>query len=272
MIIRHSSPVTDLVDLALQHRAIHHPYLIAIAEGNLPDPRAALTDFAIQYQGYTSWFPRFLHSVMDKLSNTQHREFFEENLREEQGHLDSETIAQLQQMGIPESWVQEVPHPVLFRRFQTALGIQHQNQPLSDATLQWRNHFLQLIERGSAAAAIGAMGLATEAMVKHIYRYILRGIRQQTELARRDYVFFELHCEVDDEHADLMLRVANDLVLQDSLADNDSHPIDDLRTGMLAALELRSRFWDALHARALSTKGGKQGTSLVKNSNQPGGK
>lgn len=252
MIIRQQSKVRALTDIALHHRAVHHPYLKAIAEGDLPDPLAALTDFAIQYQGYTSWFPRYLATVMEKLENPQHREFFAENLDEEKGNLDRETIQELEQMGIAESWVQGIPHPELFRRFQSSLGIDSQKQPLCQAAIDWRNDFLMSVENSSAAFAIGAMGLATEAMVKHIYRYIIRGIESQTDLPRRDYVFFELHCEVDDEHAELMMRVADDLIHGCSDA-GDSNHFEEMRRGMIHALELRSTFWDAMHARAMQS-------------------
>jgi len=34
-------------------------------------------------------------------------------------------------------------------------------------------------------------------------------------LARQDYVFFELHAELDDEHGELMLEIAAELIEQD---------------------------------------------------------
>ena len=60
MIIHQIPRTLALTDIAYQHPAIHHPYLQALASGNLPDPQAALEDFATQYQGYTSWFPNYL--------------------------------------------------------------------------------------------------------------------------------------------------------------------------------------------------------------------
>ncbi|MDB4671769.1 iron-containing redox enzyme family protein [Mariniblastus sp.] len=244
MIICQLTQVRDLTETALQHRAIHHPYLKALASGSLPNPQSAITDFAIQYQGYTSWFPRYLNCVMNKLADPQHREYFTENLNEEQGHLDEETVQQLEEMGIKESWVQGIPHPILFRRFQSALGINPQSQILCRAAMLWRQRFRFLLEKSTPAEAIGALGLGTEAMVKHIYRYITAGIESQTSLRRRDYVFFELHSEVDDEHAELMMRVAGDFAHQSPTN------LDEIRRGMVAALDLRCRFWDQMLERA----------------------
>ena len=248
MLIHQRKSMSTLQDHARQHRAINHPYLNALAAGDLPDPRQAIVDFAVQYQGYTSWFPKYLNCVMSKLDSEQHRAYFQENLDEESGHLDAETIRDLKAMGIEEEWVQGVPHPILFRRFQLAVGIDARLQPLFPGAIKWRKNFLAMLQQATAAEAIGAMGLGTESMVKYIYRPITEAIRKFTNLEQRDYVFFELHCEVDDEHAELMMRVA------DELANGDAEKIEQIQRGMESALELRASFWDQLYARAKATK------------------
>lgn len=244
MIILQIPRTLALTDIAYEHRAIHHPYLQALASGDLPDPQAALEDFAIQYQGYTSWFPNYLTCVMSKLQSERHRGYFAENLDEEKGHLDAETVKQLEQLGIAEAWVQGIPHPVLFRRFRNALGIDAHSKPLCHAVIDWRQKFRSMLQQCSASEAIGAMGLGTESIVKHIYRYLTTAIQEHTDLCRRDYVFFELHSEVDDEHAELMMRVADDL------ADEAPGNLEQIRRGMIKALDLRATFWDAMYARA----------------------
>ena len=244
MIIHQIPRTLELSDIAYEHRAIRHPYLQALATGDLPDPQVALKDFAIQYQGYTSWFPKYLTCVMSKLQCDRHRGYFAENMNEEKGVLDTETVQQLENLGIAEAWVQGIPHPVLFRRFQKALGIDARLQPLCRAAINWRQDFRSMLQRCSASEAIGAMGLGTESIVKHIYRYITTAIQDHTDLQRKDYVFFELHAEVDDEHAELMSRVADDL------AEEAPENLDEIRRGMIRALDLRATFWDAMHARA----------------------
>ena len=246
MTILQLSRTLELTNVACEHPAIHHPYLQALASGDLPDPQAALEDFAIQYQGYTSWFPKYLNCVMSKLQCERHRGYFAENLNEEKGHLDEETIQQLEALGIAEAWVQGIPHPDLFRRFQSALGIDARLQPLCRATIDWRHNFRSMLHQCSASEAIGAMGLGTESIVKHIYRYITTAIQNHTNLPRKDCVFFELHSEVDEEHADLMLRVADDL------AQEAPGNFEEIRRGMIKSLDLRATFWDAMHARAKS--------------------
>jgi pyrroloquinoline quinone (PQQ) biosynthesis protein C len=236
--------VRDLADIASAHQAVHHPYLQALARGDLPNPQAALVDFAIQYQGYTSWFPKYLHCVLPKLTCERHRGYFAENLAEEKGHLDAETIQQLEALGIPAAWVQGIPHPDLFRRFQASLGVHAGVHQLCPAALEWRHDFHSMLQSCSAAEAIGAMGLGTESIVKHIYRYITKAIQRHTSVDRKDYVFFELHSEVDEEHAELMLRVADDLVEQSPAS------IEQIQRGMIKALDLRAAFWESMYDRA----------------------
>lgn len=105
-----------------------------------------------------------------------------------------------------------------------------------------------MLQGATAAEAIGAMGLGTESMVKHIYRPITEAIKTFTEIRQQDYVFFELHSEVDDDHAELMMRVADDLT-----QDNPSC-FDEIKRGMNAALELRAQFWDQLLNRARASQ------------------
>ena len=45
--------VDALAREALEHRAVRHPYLAALASGALPDLQAALADFASHYYGYS---------------------------------------------------------------------------------------------------------------------------------------------------------------------------------------------------------------------------
>lgn len=244
MLIQQQNEISKLEHAARCHRGVNHPYLTALANGSLPDPHQAIVDFAVQYQGYTSWFPKYLHCVMNKLESPQHRSYFQENIDEEGGTLDTESLAELSKLGIAEDWVQGIPHPILFRRFQLAVGIEARVAPLSAAAIKWRKEFLAMLNQATPAEAIGALGLGTESMVKHIYRPITLAIKQYTNLSPRDYVFFELHSEVDDEHSELMMRVAEDLM------NSHENAFCELQRGMNAALELRAEFWDQLLLRA----------------------
>ena len=76
--------------------------------------------------------------------------------------------------------------------------------------------------------------------MKHIYRYIIESISVHTELTMRDYVFFPLHTEVDDEHGKVLLAIANELASQ---SEENAFLV---RKGMETALDLRAEFWHNL--------------------------
>ena len=90
---------------------------------------AVLKDFASQYGFYSSWFPRYLTAVISKLDNPEFRAHLLDNLSEESGHLHEEDMEAVRALGIKDEWVQGIPHPKLFKRFQVAMGVDPSAQP-----------------------------------------------------------------------------------------------------------------------------------------------
>lgn len=237
----------SLLQEATEHRAVDHPFLRALAAGNIPALGFALADFARQYAVYSAYFPRYLAVVRSKLADPHHRHWLWANLQEERGTLGAEALSQLAATGIQAEWVNRIPHPELFRRFQRALGVLPllDTDPEAMTAVCWREMFYSLLVAGSAAEAVGAISFGTEAIVRHVYPPILDAIRRYGRLQRQDYVFFELHCLVDDDHTDTLLAIAAGLA-------QDDRARADLRKGMCKALFLRASFWDHLHHRALA--------------------
>ena len=232
-----------LINEALQHRAVNHPYLKALANGEFENMEAVLKDFASQYGFYSSWFPRYLTAVISKLDNPEFRAHLLDNLSEESGHLHEEDMEAVRALGIKDEWVQGIPHPKLFKRFQVAIGVDPSAQPDIEVDI-WRDSFLALMQGGSAVSAVGAIGLGTESIVKHIYKDIITAIEKHTNLSLEDYVFFPLHTEVDDEHGLILLDIA------EKMASQSPEEERELRKGMLKALNLRAAYWDGMYSRA----------------------
>lgn len=237
--------VTALAAEAVQHRASQHPYLRALSSGTLPDLRGALRDFAEHYHGYSSHFPRYLTAVISRLDNPKHRRCLLDNLSEESGQYDDDELTLLEQQGIAPEWIVGIPHPELFARFRTALGVPssaggHEHIEVSC----WRELFLGVLSHGSAAEAVGALGLGTEGIVQTIYQPFQQAIQHMGTLQPRDCVFFPLHTSVDDHHQQSLQRIATDFA-------TTAEGRRDLARGMHKALKLRDSFWSWLHERAL---------------------
>ena len=236
--------VDSLARQALQHQAVQHPYLAALANGSLPDTRWALQDFARQYYAYSAHFPRYLTAVISKLEHPSHRLALMENLTEESGQYEQEELDELAAIGIASEWIVGLPHPELFRRFRRALDVLDDDAtPESIEVVCWREQFLAILSSGSAAEALGALGLGTETIVQTIYQPFVDAI-SRIGMDPYDSVFFPLHTAVDDHHQATLRDIAIDLAAtpQGRL---------DLAKGMEKALALRCSFWSWLHQRAL---------------------
>lgn len=226
-------------DIALQHDAVHHSYLKKLSQGEFSNMEKALAYFASQYEGYSVWFPKYLQAVIDKLSNPSHKSHLLENLAEEKGQLGEDDLQAIRALGIEDSWVVGIPHPILFQQFKKAICANYTFE-MNEAVTNWRTSFLNYLDNCTEAEAVGAIGLGTESVVKHIYRPLIESLSTHTSLTLQDYVFFPLHTEVDDEHGKVLLAIANDLASQ-----SEEHA-RLVRKGMETALDLRAEFWSNL--------------------------
>lgn len=229
------------------HRAVEHPYLEALESGRLPDVRAALRDFAHQYLAHSQNFPRYLTAVLSQLEDPRHRTSLLRNLAEETGSLDPEAVDTLRSLAIDPAWVEHVPHPLLYRRFLNALGMDDAwlaAHPFSDDAVAFSELYLRCFRVDRPAIAIGALGLGTETIVSRVYTPILRAIRRHLMLEPRDHVFFDLHCAVDDDHGETLLQIAVDFAGMGEVERRD------LWLGALMALNLRASFFDVMLDRA----------------------
>lgn len=234
--------IKNLTDEALNSPAVNHPYLRAFSKGEFPDVEFATKDYAYQYGLYNKQFVRYLSTVIDNLSEAQHKEILQSNLEEEKGHvhdviLPADVLAS----------INDQPHTQLYRRFQKAIGVDF-DRPLSsadrEAGLHWSEQFLSLCKI-NACVGVGALGIGTELIVSKIYHQILEGLRNFTDLTLSQRVFFELHTECDEEHAAQLIEIAQDLAINEEAC-------KQIEYGVSKAIHMRVEFWDKMYERALN--------------------
>lgn len=236
--------LSGLSQEAINHRAVRHRYLKALADGSVPDLRWALADFGRQYFGYSAHFPRYLTTVISRLEQPQHRAALLENLTEESGNYGDEELQELADFGIKAEWIVGIPHPKLFQRFRRALGVMDsaiEEDPME--VVCWREMFLSVLG-GSPAEAIGALGLGTEGVVRDMYKPFVQALERMEDLDPKDIVFFPLHTAVDDHHQATLLDIARYYA-------KTPESRRDLAKGMRKALALRASFWDWMYERAM---------------------
>jgi CRP-like cAMP-binding protein len=238
--------LADLTAESKTHRAVRHRYLKALGEGAVPDLRWALADFGRQYFGYSAHFPRYLTTVISRLERPEHRAALLENLTEESGIYGDDELRELAAFGVDPEWINGIPHPKLFQRFRRALGVED-TRPEDDSmeVVCWREMFLSVLSGGSAAEAIGALGLGTEGVVRDLYMPFVEALGRVPDLSPRDVVFFPLHTAVDDHHQATLLDIARYYA-------KDEQGRRDLAKGMRKSLALRASYWDWMYERAMT--------------------
>lgn len=219
--------------------AVSHPYLHAIRNGDFPNMRLALQDFAFQYGLYNARFVRYMSVVIDNLSADEHKTILLANLAEEQGNAHDIDLPPDIQASIDGK-----SHARLYRRFQTALGLRNGALKATPECpgLLWSQQFLALCKKNECVG-VGAIGIGTELIVASIYNQILDGLKAHSDLTMTQRVFFDLHSICDDEHAAQMLLITEGLA-------QDKEACDQIAFGIQSAIALRSTFWDAMYERA----------------------
>lgn len=220
---------------ALEHPAVHHPYLRRLSTGDFPNLPWAIRDYAFQYSFYGQDFTNYLEGVIGGLASLHHREVIRQNLEEEKGDPSSDDLNRM-------------PHTRLFQLFRRAAGVTEEFEAITQpctTVLVWRDLFLQKCHSRQPGVALGGIGLGTEFVVPTIYSYIHQGIRDHTSISDRDSYFFELHAKCDDKHAQLLIDITTEL------SEDRRNTREAIRFGVNSALNLRCAFWDVMMARAI---------------------
>ena len=109
--------------------------------------------------------------------------------------------------------------------------------------LLWRDLFLQKCHSEIRGVGLAAIGLGTEFIISRIYPGIISAIENHTDLGSDGSLFFRLHVECDDNHAEVVknitVEVAEDMTTREAI-----------RFGVFSSLNLRKAFWDTQLARA----------------------
>ncbi len=225
-----------LVDIKA-HPALNHPYLVELGAGTLPDVTGAIRDYAHQYSVYSSYFVDYLDGVIKALTDEAHKEELLENIEEEKGD--------------PYATDREKrPHVELFDEFKKQIGVDKAYElahPASTTTLLWRDLFLQKCNSTIPGVGIGAIGIATENIVPHIYKYIVSAIEEHSDHPNDASFFFRLHMDCDEGHAESLIDVTTEIA-------QDIETREAIRFGVISSLNLRTAFWDSQYARALRMK------------------
>jgi pyrroloquinoline-quinone synthase len=226
--------VQALLGEVLSHPAVNHEYLQRMSEGSLPNMDDAIRDYAHQYSFYSEKFTDYLAAVIANMPHKEDQDILLENLEEEQGDPTSDKL-------------EERPHVEIYRDFKKRVGVDAAYEianPASQTVLVWRELFLQKCGTKINGVGIGAIGMATEFIVPHIYPYIISAIDNHSSFDSDVSLFFKLHVECDDEHGEAVVNLCKKEA-------KDVRSREAIRFSVMSSLNLRKAFWDIQLARAV---------------------
>lgn len=190
--------------------------------------RAELEDFLVQQFHYSRHFTRYLCALLANLANESDRTELTENLFEEMGLGDD----------------QQIPHSRIYRDMLTALALDPTKAPAFQETQDLAETMLKLCSNEDPVVGLGALCLGAEAIVPHLYTQI-RAALISAGFPRDELVFFDIHIEGDDEHAETMKAI-----VQRELA-KDPSALKRLNSAASLIVRRRVAFFDGISMRSL---------------------
>ena len=180
---------------------------------------------AIQMYKFCREFCQILTTISNHCADADAQMVIMENLLDETG------------LGNPN-----MAHPELYRRFTRALGIDDQTldaTPANPETQNLINTYLKLAEEYGYLAAIGAVCFASEGIVNTLYTQLRLGITNAGSFSDDDLLFFHLHIDIDDEHAQNMAVLLDGKI-------TDSKQATDINRAILEAMDARVEFFNGI--------------------------
>jgi pyrroloquinoline-quinone synthase len=172
--------------VAQSHALWHHPFVERCRAGQLT--LAQVRVLGAQMYKFCHQFPNFLALALASCPQDDARIVIGENLWEELGEGDPLRA-----------------HAALFRQFTRALGFDDSQLsvlPALPETAALIDTYMGLSNRYGVLGILGALCYASEGIVAALYSHIQGALRQVASFDRHALMFFEVHIDVDDGHAD----------------------------------------------------------------------
>lgn len=227
MTVLASYPIQTFHHLAENHPLWKHPFLAKCRTGRLTLPEVRC--LAVGMYQFSKEFNRILAGIMSCCSDESVQLIILENLYEEMGE------------GNPTR-----AHPALFRHFTRELGIDDttlETLPASHETQALIETYLNLPHQYGYLAALGAVCFASEGIVNVLYGQLQKGIAGAGSFAPESLIFFDLHIDLDGDHAAKLEAVVEPRITTAEEAKRVQRAIG-------AAMNARVRFFDGIDRQA----------------------
>ncbi|MDQ4064850.1 MAG: iron-containing redox enzyme family protein [Actinomycetota bacterium] len=181
-------------DATKEHRLLDHPFYKAWAAGTLD--RDDLAFYAAQYWHQVEAFPGYLQQLAGRLPEGRARTIVEANLRDE---VDGD-------------------HAGLWLQFSTAVGANSDAIAASVPTEETKKcveSFEQGMQQGSLPFALGML-YGYESQTPEVAETKVEGLKNLYDVDEAGRAYFELHGELDVEHAAELADAIDEVVCTES--------------------------------------------------------
>jgi len=236
--------VTALENYTKSHRAVNHHLLTNLATASFGKKETAdmLLRFLSAYSQFNSGFISNVETLLGLLDNKKHAEILMENLEEEMGEYDEETMVACEEMGIPRESVENIPHSELFKDLlewvETVLQRSY-GKFIPSYICEKLKQAISMCQSLGKLGLLAALYFGSELIVPEIYSSILAGLRNSIGLSNEEARFLILHIDMDQDHAEAL----REIIIENCLTKADRLTLANC-TKML--LEARVSFYDNL--------------------------
>lgn len=156
-----------------------------------------LCSFLIQHHYYSQYFTRYLCAMMASLTEQKDVRALAENLFEEMGFDHPDAIT----------------HAELYLTSMTTMGIKPGSRPMNIETRHLIDAMFRYCRSPDPLDGLAALCLGAEAIVPVVYGAILTGLKH-INVDPKCLKFFELHVAEDEQHAIVMRKIIDDILIK----------------------------------------------------------
>lgn len=207
--------VAKLENYCLTHNAVEHHFLQNLAGAAFGKEQTLdiLVRFFAAYSNFNCEFIPAVERLRDLLDKQKHKDILEENLREEMGIYDEETIAELESMGISRDSVVNIPHTDLFRELVDDLEQRIRcsyRDFVPENILSIQRDAMKKVSADGKIGQLAALYFGSELIVPKLYGRLLQGLQNSCDISNKDARFLILHIDMDDGHAKKLREIVVD--------------------------------------------------------------
>lgn len=174
-----------------ERRLLAHPFMRRCETGAVT--MTELSRYLVQHGHYGRCFTRYLCALISQLPDNEQVIRLAGNLAEELGLAGG----------------QGIPHARLYADMLRQFNLSLEREPANPQTRALVETMFMLCRQPGGAAGLGALCLGAEAIVPALYRRVMEGFAHHGITGPR-LIFFQLHVDCDDDHAQTMYDILAD--------------------------------------------------------------